>query len=120
MALHTKNGNYIYKPLHNTESALLKVLDDILMTTDVGETIALMLLDLSSAFDFVDHKILLFRLERSIGFTGTVLKWFQFFLSNRRFSVTFGAHSSSATRLTCGVPQGSVLGPLLFSLYMLP
>lgn len=58
MALHTKDDNYIYKPLHSTESAILKVLNDILMT-DAGETIALLLLDLSSAFDFVDHKILL-------------------------------------------------------------
>lgn len=80
----------------------------------------LVLLDLSSAFDFVDHRILLSHLERSFGITGMVLKLFQFFLSNRSFSISLGAHSSMVAHLTCDVPQGSILVPLLFSLYMVP
>lgn len=79
-----------------------------------------MLLDLSPAFDFVDHRILLSHLERSIGITGMELKWFKFFLSNRSFYVSLGVHSSTAAHLTCGVTQGSILVPLLFSLYMVP
>ncbi len=79
-----------------------------------------MLLDLSSAFDFVDHRILLSRLERSIGISGTILKRFQSFLSNRSFSVSLGTLSFSMARLPCGVPQGLILASLLFLLYMLP
>ncbi len=79
-----------------------------------------MLLDLSSAFDFVDHRILLSRLERSLGISGTVLKRFQSFLSNRSFSVSLGTLSFSMARLPCGVPQGLILASLLFLLYMLP
>ncbi len=72
------------------------------------------------SFDFAEHTILLYQLERYISITSTVLKWFQSFLSNICFSVSLGAHSSSETDLTCGVPQGSILAPLLFSLYMSP
>lgn len=68
----------------------------------------------------MDHKILLSQLEHSIGISGTVLKWFQSFLSNRSFSVSLGPLSSSVVQLTCGVPQGSSFAPLLFLLYMLP
>lgn len=106
-----------FKTLHSTESALLKVFNDILITTDAGDTMALVLLDLSSAFDIVEHRILLSRLERSIDITGTVLPCF---LSDRSFSVSLGVHSSSVAPITCGVPLGSILGPLLFTLYMLP
>lgn len=98
-----------FKPLHSTESDLLKVFNDILTTKDAGDTMALVLLDLSSAFDFVDHKILLSRLEHSIGISGTVLKWFQSYLSNRSFSVRLGTHLSSATQLwgTPGINSGT-------------
>ncbi len=109
-----------FKSLHSTESALLKVFNDVLTSTDSGNTMALVLLDLSSAFDFVDHGILLSRLDHCIGIRGTVLDWFRSFLSNRRFSVSIGQYSSSVAHSSCGVPQGSTLAPLLFSLYMLP
>ncbi len=109
-----------FRKLHSTESALLKVTNDIMLATDNGSAVALVLLDLSSAFDMVDHTILISRLENLVGIRDTVLKWFQSFLNNRKFSIHIGKHTSSAAHLSCGVPQGSILSPTLFSLYLLP
>ena len=76
------------------------------------------LLDLSAAFDTLDHKVLLHRLEHRFGVTGTVLKWFRSYLSNRTqcISISF-LPKSKPMKLVFGVPQGSVLGPILFTLY---
>ncbi len=90
-----------------------------MLATDNESPVALVLLNLSSAFDMVDHTILISRLENLVGMQDTVLKWFQSFLNNR-FSVCIGKHTSSAAHLSCGVPQGSILAPTLFSLYLLP
>ncbi len=109
-----------FKSAHSTETALLRVLNDILLATDSGDSVILVLLDLSAAFDTVDHSILISRLESDVGLKGTVLKWFQSFLSDRIFFVKVGNFSSSIAHLTCGLPQGSILAPSLFSLYMLP
>ncbi len=68
----------------------------------------------------MDHHILLSRLEQCVCIKGTAQKWFQSYLSDRTFSVHLGQYSSTVALLSCGVPQGSILGPLLFSLYMLP
>ncbi len=109
-----------FRNKHSTETALLKVTSDILMSADSGEHTVLVLLDLSSAFDTVDHSILINRLHNLVGLSGSVLKWFSSYLSERSFSVSANHIMSDTTGLSCGVPQGSVLGPVLFLLYLLP
>jgi hypothetical protein len=106
-----------YRPFHSTETAVLRVLSDLLLAVDQGEVAALVLLDLSAAFDTVDHNILLRRLRSTYGFNGAVLKWFQSYLHGRSQCVRRGSSRSASTLLFCGVPQGSVLGPILFILY---
>lgn len=74
----------------------------------------LVLLDLIAAFDTVDHEILVSRLERCVGITGIALKWFHSYLKDRTFSVNCVGSVSTTAHLSCGIPQGSILGPLLF------
>uniref|UniRef100_A0A669CLJ3 Reverse transcriptase domain-containing protein n=1 Tax=Oreochromis niloticus TaxID=8128 RepID=A0A669CLJ3_ORENI len=90
------------------------------MRCDAGECSVLLMLDLTSAFDTVDHHILLDRLRHWVGISGVALDWFESYLHKRSFSVATSKYSSSSTFLAYGVPQGSVLGPLLFLLYLLP
>uniref|UniRef100_A0A669E4F5 Reverse transcriptase domain-containing protein n=1 Tax=Oreochromis niloticus TaxID=8128 RepID=A0A669E4F5_ORENI len=109
-----------FRKFHSTETALLRVSSDILMAADSGEYTVLVLLDLSSAFDTVDHSIMINRLKNLFGITGVVLKWFISYLSERSFTVCMNHVTSESTVLPCGVPQGSVLGPILFLLYVFP
>jgi hypothetical protein len=109
-----------YRANHSTETALLRVHNDILRAMDSGKITALILLDLSAAFDTVDHKILLHRLETNIGITGAALRWCQSYLQNRSQCVRIGQSSSEAVALDYSVPQGSVLGPQWFIIYTLP
>uniref|UniRef100_A0AAX7VVA2 Reverse transcriptase domain-containing protein n=1 Tax=Astatotilapia calliptera TaxID=8154 RepID=A0AAX7VVA2_ASTCA len=90
------------------------------MNYDAGECTILMLLDLTSAFDMVDHHILLDRLNHWVGILGTALEWFNSCLSEQSFSVATSKFRSSVSSLAYGVPQGSVLGLLPFLLYLLP
>ena len=80
----------------------------------------LLLLDLSAAFDTVNHSSLLSRLKNSFGITGTVLQWFHSYLSGRSQFVEINDTKSSVRDLTVGVQQGSVLGPILYLLYTAP
>jgi hypothetical protein len=108
-----------YRPHHSTETALLRVQNDILTSIDNKEVTLLVLLDLSAAFDTVDHTILLNRLK-NIGIMGVVYDWFSSYLTGRSQAVHLDSVSSDSVDLTCGVPQGSVLGPILFNIYTQP
>jgi len=106
-----------FRPGHSTETAVLKVLSDILAAVDRGDIAVLVLLDLSAAFDTVDHEILLERMCQTFGIVDQAHSWFGSYLSGRTQSVRRGDVTSSSAAIDCGVPQGSVLGPILFLLY---
>ena len=114
---HVRNNNLdelfqsAYKAGHTTETALLRVQNDVLRAIDNGDCVMLLLLDLPAAFDTVDHSILLSRLSNSFGIAGAVYQWLQSYLSGRTQFVAVGNARSSCRPLTCGLPQGSVLGP---------
>ncbi|KAI2653251.1 hypothetical protein H4Q32_006658 [Labeo rohita] len=109
-----------FRPYHSTETALIRVTNDLLLSSDRGCISLLVLLDLSAAFDTVDHNILLNRLENYVGISGSALAWFKSYLSDRHQFVAVNDEVSYRSQVQYGVPQGSVLGPLLFTLYMLP
>eukprot|EP00057_Strongylocentrotus_purpuratus_P019197 XP_011673671.1 PREDICTED: uncharacterized protein LOC100891953 [Strongylocentrotus purpuratus] len=109
-----------YRKNHSVETALLKVSDDILTSIDCRKAAALVLLDLSAAFDTIDHAVLLERLREDFGIEATALQWFESYLNDRRQAVVINGKLSPETTLSYGVPQGSVLGPLLFTLYITP
>ena len=109
-----------YRKAHSTETALVNTLDYIYTSAGHSLPTILVSLDLSAAFDTTDHHILLTRLEHSFGVTGTALMWTKSYLSNRTQSVAMGTSQSHFVSLDTGVPQGSVLGPLLFSIYTSP
>ena len=107
-----------YKPLHSTETALLRVSNDILQAIDGQQCVFLTLLDLSAAFDTIDHATLFRVLHDDLGINGTALDWFISYLDNRSQCVSIDGAVSEPKSLPHGVPQGSVLGPLLFCAYM--
>ena len=109
-----------YKKYHSTETALTCIHDDILRAVDEKQCVILLLLDLSAAFDTIDHDMLLSRLRKYIGLRDTALNWFRSYLSQRQQSVLINGVKSKTVPLSCGVPQGSVLGPILFTIYLLP
>ena len=106
-----------YRQFHSTETALIKVMNDLAIASDKGQVSLLSLLDLSAAFDTVDHAILIERLENTHGIRDVALKWFISYLSDRTQRVVIGENFSSLMALDSGVPQGCVLGLLLFLLY---
>ena len=109
-----------FRSAHSTETALLRVTNDLLTAADTGSPSLLILLDLTAAFDTVDHTILLERLHNIVQLTDNALQWFKSYLSDRTEHVSLGGCESRKLRVTCGVPQGSVLAPILFTTYMLP
>ena len=109
-----------YRKLHSTETALLRIYNDLLLSINKQQVSALVLLDLSAAFDTIDHQILLTRLNSIFGLSDSALSVLSSYLIGRTQTVTVNSDSSTSCTLTTGVPQGSVLGPLLFSLYTSP
>ena len=103
---------------HSCETALLKLSNDVQKMLSQGKMVLVVQLDLSAAFDTVDHAVLLHLLEHKYKIKGTVLKWITSYLSGRTFSVKIGSVNGRRVILIYGVPQGSVLGPLLFILYV--
>ena len=106
-----------YRRHHNTETAVVSVLNDIIRAVDNSEVTALVLLDLSAAFDTVDHSTLLDVLHRRFAVEGIPLLWFQSYLTNRTQSFSVAGVQSKSFGMDCSVPQGSVLGPLEFISY---
>ena len=109
-----------YKSCHSTETALVCVCDDIQLAFDKRMGTALIMIDLSAAFDTINHDILLRRLRDRYGIMGDALKWVKSYLTNRFQKISINEYTSCSSLLSSGVPQGSVLGPLLFSLYVQP
>ena len=109
-----------YRTEHSTETALLKVKTDILNNMDQKRVTFLVLLDLSATFDLVSFKLLLNRLYYRFGITSTALKWIESYLTNRTQRVKIDDMESDPVTLKWGVPQGSVLGPILYTLFTSP
>ena len=107
-----------YRPFHSTETALLKVQSDILLSMDDQKVTLLVMPDLSAAFDTIDCSILLETLGSGFGVGGTAFKWFTSYLSQRTQQLQIKGTLSEKKQLTTGVPQGSCLGPVLFTIYV--
>jgi len=109
-----------YRSNHSTESALLRVYNDLLLAADKGQEAILVLLDYSAAFDTINHEIFFQRLSNKYGISGTALNWFKTYFSDRSRTVVIDGKKSSVYVPAEGVPQGSVIGPLSFTLYSSP
>ena len=107
-----------YRVGHSCETLLMGMFDDLLRDLDGGMVTGLFLLDMSAAFDTVDHGKLLEVLEGRFGVRGSVLDWFANYLQMRTYQVNVEGELSRIVSLICGVPQGSLLGPVLFLLYV--
>ena len=109
-----------YRDKHSTETTLIKVQNDILSALDAGSSAILLMLDLSAAFDTIDHDIFLARLCNVYGITDNALDWFRSYLTGRIQRVVIEDSVSVDLELDFGVPQGSVLGPRIYCMYTKP
>ena len=106
-----------FRSNHSTDSCLSYLNDKILKGFDKGVVTGMIAIDLQKAFDTIDHEILLNKMS-FIGFSEKVINWFRSYLAHRKFYVFLENQTSDVGNLNCGVPQGSILGPLLFLIYV--
>lgn len=109
-----------YRAGHSTETALVKVFNDMLCSVDNRQYVLLVLLDLSAAFDTIDHEVMIARLESLFGVQGQALEWLKSYFSGRTQRIIINSCSSSPVQLSTGIPQGSVAGPGTFPAYTQP
>ena len=111
------NNQFGFRKLHSSYMALMVLINNLISSLENGETVVGVFLDFWKAFDTVDHVILLAKLEHC-GIRGNALPWFRSYLTDREQFVTYNVVASSTKPISCGVPQGSILGPLLFLVYI--
>ena len=107
-----------FRPKHFTVTALIQMCDEWLENMDDGKLNSIIFLDIKKAFDSINHGILLNKMKKRFEISSIELKWFESYLSNREQQCSINEQLSSKKTMTCGVPQGSILGSLLFLLYI--